>query len=30
MPLTTDEIRAILETANYWRPEGWGHVDVGW
>jgi hypothetical protein len=29
MPLTTEEIRAILETANYWGKVGWGKTDVG-
>ena len=27
--LTTDEIRAILETANYWGQEGWGMENQG-
>jgi hypothetical protein len=29
MPLTTAEIRAILETANYWDRVGWGLDGAG-
>jgi hypothetical protein len=29
MPLTVEEIRAILETANYWHKGGWGKVGIG-
>ena len=29
MALTTDEIRAVLETANYWESKGWGQAGVG-
>jgi hypothetical protein len=27
--LTATESRAILETANWWSPYAWGHVDKG-
>ena len=30
MALTPAEIRAILETANYWQAtSAWGHWDLG-
>jgi len=29
MSLSREEIRAILETANYWRRTGWGQVGKG-
>jgi hypothetical protein len=29
MSLTTEEIRAILETANFWGKVAWGRKDVG-
>jgi hypothetical protein len=29
MALTTEEIRAILETANYWQSKGWGREGMG-
>lgn len=29
MALTTEEIRAILELANYWGQDAWGRLHVG-
>jgi hypothetical protein len=29
MGLTLQEIRAILEIANWWSRKSWGHVDKG-
>jgi hypothetical protein len=29
MGLSRDEIRAIVETANWWSRKSWGHVDKG-
>jgi len=29
MSLSREEIRGILETANYWRRTGWGQVGKG-